>query len=92
MKPMPETTLRGVFEICKGYRPALRMEKLLSFLDSQTEGPILVSELMSLTGLSKTSVKDKLNAAGVKPVGQGGKSGKENQYARGEALKALEVL
>ena len=92
MKTMPETTFRGVVEICKGYYPALRSERLEAFLNSQTEKPILVSELMLITGLSKTSVKDKLRDAGCAAVGQGGKSGKENLYSRSEALKALGVI
>lgn len=92
MKPMPETTKRGVYEICKGYYPALRLEKLETFLNAQTEKPILVSDLMNITGKCKTAVKNRLHDAGVEPVGVGGKTGKENTYDRSEALKALEVI
>jgi hypothetical protein len=92
MKSMPVTTFRGVFEICKGYYPALRSDRLESFLNGQTEKPILVSELMLITGKCKTAVKNRLRDAGVQPVGLGGKTGKENLYSRNDALQALEVI
>lgn len=92
MKSMPETTFRGVVEICRGYYPALKSERLESFLNSQTEKPILVSDLMTITGKCKTAVKNRLREAGVEPVGLGGKTGKENTYDRSEALKALGVI
>lgn len=59
---------------------------------SKRKKPILVSELMLITGKCKTSVKNRLREAGVEPVGFGGKTGKENLYSRNDALQAMEVI
>lgn len=92
MKSIPSTAIQGCTTILRPYRPALNEVKLMSFLDSLVEKPILVSDLMTITGKCKTAVKNRLRDAGVQPVGVGGKTGKENTYDRSEALKALEVI